>query len=1141
MGKKIRKVLVANRGEIAMRIFRACHDLGMAAVAIYSSEDTYSAFRTAADESYLIGENKSPLGAYLDIPRIVELARLHDCDAIHPGYGFLSENGAFARACEQAGIKFIGPSSRILDLMGDKLSAKQIALECNVPTTPGTAEPLKNKEEAQKLAEEYGFPVILKAAAGGGGRGMRRCDTVEEVGINFDLVRTEAHKSFGNEDIFMEKFLVNPKHIEVQILADEKGNVAHLYERDCSLQRRYQKVVEFTPAFSVPEEIRNAILEDAVKITKHVGYTNAGTLEFLVDKSGSHYFIEMNPRIQVEHTVTEMVTGIDLVRAQILIAEGRELSDPLIGISCQEDVHQNGFAIQCRVTTEDPSNNFAPDTGRITGYRVSGGFGIRLDEATAGAGAVISPYYDSLLVKVTSWDSTFEGVCNKALRAIREIHVRGIKTNIAFITNVLRNPVFRAGQCYTKFIDETPSLFEIEGGEDRATKLLNYIAKRSIAENAYHQLFEKPRFPEATGNRRTGLKQLLDTKGPKAVARWVKAQQKLLITDTTCRDAHQSLLGTRVRTRDIMHAMDATSEILADAFSLECWGGATFDVAYRFLHESPWERLDIIREKVPNILLQMLLRGSNAVGYTNYPDNVIREFIKEAARSGIDVFRVFDSLNWIPGMEVAMDEVLNQNKLLEATICYTGDILNPRETKYTLKYYIEMAKELEQRGAHMLAVKDMAGLLRPYAAQKLVTELRQEIGIPIHLHTHDTSGNQIAAYLMAAEAGVDVVDCAISSMSSLTSQPSLDSLVAALEGTPRDTGLRLDELQKLTDYWADVRLRYNAFEGGITSPSTDIYRYEIPGGQYTNLRPQVESMGLGARFREVKENYRKADKLLGGIIKVTPSSKAVGDLAIFMTQNDLTPENIIEKGKDLTFPDSSITYFSGMMGQPGGGFPKELQEVVLKGKEAITCRPGELLEPVDFEQMKKEVSQFDPNPSWRSVLSYTLYPKVYKEYVRTRDQYGYIVRMGSHVFFHGLSIGETNLVEIADGKTLVIKYLGPGEVDKEGMRTVSFELNGIRRDVRVPDPEAQKFIVKVPMADPEDKSQVGASIPGAVSSINVSVGDKVTAGQTVITIEAMKMETATAARIDGVIEEVLVREGDTVKGGQLLIRIRPEE
>ena len=1141
MGKDFKKVLVANRGEIAMRIFRACHDLGLTAVAIYSNEDTYSAFRTAADESYLIGENESPLGAYLDIPRIIELARMHDCDAIHPGYGFLSENGEFAKACEHAGIKFIGPSSRILDMMGDKLSAKQMALECDVPTTPGTAEPLKSKEEAQKLAMEFGFPVILKAAAGGGGRGMRRCDTVEEVGINFELVRAEALKSFGNADIFMEKFLVNPKHIEVQVLADECGNVAHLYERDCSLQRRYQKVVEFTPAFSIAPEVRDAILEDAVKITKHVGYTNAGTLEFLVDKSGDHYFIEMNPRIQVEHTVTEMVTGIDLVRAQSLVAEGRPLSDPMIGINSQEDVHQNGFAIQCRVTTEDPTNNFAPDTGRITGYRISGGFGIRMDEATAGTGSIISPYYDSLLVKVTSWDTTFDGVCSKALRAIREIHVRGVKTNIAFITNVLQNETFRAGQCYTKFIDETPSLFEIEGGEDRATKMLNYIAEKSIAENADHKLFEVPRFPPVTGNRRTGLKQLLDTKGPEAVAKWVKSQQKLLITDTTCRDAHQSLLGTRVRTRDIINAMDATSEILADAFSLECWGGATFDVAYRFLHESPWERLDIIREKVPNVLLQMLLRGSNAVGYTNYPDNVIREFIKEAAKSGIDVFRVFDSLNWIPGMEVAMDEVLNQNKILEATICYTGDILDPNEDKYTLSYYIKMAKELEKRGAHMLAIKDMAGLVKPYAAKKLVTELKQEIGIPIQFHTHNTSGNQVAAYLLAAEAGVDIVDCAISSMSSLTSQPSLNAVVAALQGTPRDTGLNLDELQHLTDYWEDVRLRYGAFEGGITSPATDIYRYEIPGGQYTNLKPQVESMGLGTRFTEVKENYRKVNDMLGKIIKVTPSSKAVGDLAIFMTQNDLTPENIVEKGKNLAFPDSSITYFSGMMGQPAWGFPKDLQEVVLKGREAITCRPGELLAPVDFEKVKQEMSDFDPNPSWRAVLSYSLYPKVYKDFVKTREQYGYIVRLGSHVFFHGLSIGETNRVEIADGKTLVIKYLGPGDLDKEGMRTVSFELNGIRRDVKVPDPEAQKYIVKVPMADPEDKSQVGASIPGAVSSINVKVGDEIEEGQTVIIIEAMKMETATAARMSGIVEEILVEEGQTVKGGQLLIKIKQKE
>lgn len=1142
MSRQFKKVLVANRGEIAMRIFRACHDLGLTAVAIYSEEDTYSMFRTAADESYPIGENESPLGAYLDIPRIIELAKLHDCDAIHPGYGFLSENGDFARACEEAGIKFIGPSSDILDMMGDKLSAKQMALDCNVPTTPGTAEPLKSREEAQELAQQFGFPVILKAAAGGGGRGMRRCDSVEEVGKNFDLVKQEAFKSFGNADIFMEKFLVNPKHVEVQVLADEHGHVVHLYERDCSLQRRYQKVVEFTPAFSVPQDVRDALYEDAVKITKHVGYTNAGTLEFLVDHTGDHYFIEMNPRIQVEHTITEMTTGIDLVRAQILIAEGHELSDPLIGINSQEDVHQNGYAIQCRITTEDPTNNFAPDTGRITGYRVSGGFGIRLDEATAGAGSVISPYYDSLLVKVTSWDTTFEGVCMKALRAIREVHVRGVKTNVAFITNILQNETFREGKCYTKFIDETPSLFEIETGEDRATKMLNYIAEKSIQENATHKLFEVPRFPPVTGKRNIGLKQLLDSKGPEAVAKWVRQQKKLLITDTTCRDAHQSLLGTRVRTRDIVKGMEGTSEILADAFSLECWGGATFDVAYRFLHESPWERLDMIREKAPNLLLQMLLRGSNAVGYTNYPDNVIREFIKEAARSGIDVFRVFDSLNWVPGMEVAMDEVLKQGKILEATICYTGNILDPNNDKYTLEYYINMAKELEHRGAHMLAIKDMAGLLRPYAAKKLVSELKQEVGIPIHLHTHNTSGNQIATYLMAAEAGVDVVDCAISSMSSLTSNPSLNSLVAALQGTPRDTGLDLDKLQYLTDYWEDVRKRYNSFEGGITSPATDIYRYEIPGGQYTNLKPQVESMGLGQRFTEVKENYRKVNQMLGDIIKVTPSSKMVGDLAIFMTQNDLTPENIVEKGANLSFPDSAITYFSGMMGQPAWGFPKDLQKVVLKGKRAITCRPGELLPPVDFEKLREEVAEFDPNPTWRALLSYALYPKVYKDYVRQRNTYGYIVRLGSHVFFHGLALGETNRVNIADGKTLVIKYLGPGDVDKDGMRTVSFELNGIHRDVKVADPEAQKYIVQVPMADPTNKSEVGASIPGAVAAINVKVGDAVEEGQTVATIEAMKMETAATVRMTGTVTEILVKEGDTVKGGQLLMRVKgPEE
>ena len=1141
MSQAFKKVLVANRGEIAMRIFRACHDLGLQTIAIYSNEDVYSLFRTAADESYLIGENESPLGAYLDIPRIIELAKKHGADAIHPGYGFLSENADFARACEAAGIKFIGPSSQVLDLMGDKLSAKQIAVACGVPTTPGTTEPLKSREAAQKLAMEFGFPVILKAAAGGGGRGMRRCDTVEEVGTNFDLVKAEAKKAFGNDDIFMEKFLVEPKHIEVQVLGDEHGNVVHLFERDCSLQRRYQKVVEFTPAFSVAPEIREALYADAVKIAKHVGYVNAGTLEFLVDKEGHHYFIEMNPRIQVEHTVTEMVTGIDLVRSQILIAEGRPLSDPDIGIPSQDSLHLNGYAIQCRVTTEDPANNFAPDTGKITAYRSGGGFGVRLDGGNAFTGAEISPYYDSLLVKVTSWDNTFEGVCRKAMRAISEEHVRGVKTNIPFVTNILAHPTFRAGACHTKFIDETPELFDIDTGRDRATKVLKYIAQIQVdnpsAERPQHDI---PRFPpfEHTPPRCTGLKQLLDEKGPEAVRDWVLGQKKLLITDTTMRDAHQSLLSTRVRTRDMVKAAEGTAEILNDCFSLEMWGGATFDVAYRFLHESPWERLDLIREKAPNLLLQMLLRGANAVGYTNYPDNVIREFIKEAARSGIDVFRIFDSLNWIPGMEVAMDEVLKQDKICQATICYTGDILDPKRDKYTLDYYVKMAKELEHRGAHMLAIKDMSGLLKPYAAKKLVSTLKQEIGIPIQLHTHDTTGNQVAALLLAAEAGVDVVDCAISSMAGMTSQPSLNAVVAAMKDTERDTGLDLDRLQTLTDYWEDVRKRYDSFEGGLEYNTTDIYRYEIPGGQYTNLKPQVESLGLGDRFVEVKENYRKVNEMVGDIVKVTPSSKMVGDLAIFMTQNNLTPENIVEKGESLAFPDSVVSYFSGMMGQPAGGFPKELQRVVLKGKKPITCRPGELLPPVDFEEKKREMQSFDADPSWRAILSYCLYPKVVEDYVKNQKEYGYIMRLGSHVFFHGLAVGETNKVNIADGKTLVIKYLGLGEVDKEGMRTVSFELNGIRRDVQVPDEEAQKNIVKVPMADPEDKSQVGSSIPGAVSRLNVKVGDTVEKNQTLVTIEAMKMETAITARMSGTVSEILVKEGETVKGGQLILVIK---
>ncbi len=1139
--KTIEKVLVANRGEIAIRIFRACYDLGLHTVAMYSAEDINSLFRIRADEAYLTGEGKSPLGAYLDIPGIIDLAKRRGVSAIHPGYGFLSENPAFARACEENGIIFIGPPSDVLAKMGDKLAAKAIAKECAVPTIPGCTEPLRDADEALEKAISFGFPIILKAAAGGGGRGMRRCDTPEEVKPAYELVHSEAEKSFGCGDIFIEKYLVEPKHIEVQILADEYGNVYHLGERDCSLQRRYQKVVEFAPAWSVPQATIEALRADAVKIAKAVGYVSAGTVEFLVDRDGHHYFIEMNPRIQVEHTVTEMVTGIDIVRAQILIAEGKALDYPEIGLSSQDDLRINGFAIQCRVTTEDPTNNFAPDNGKITAYRSGGGFGVRLDGGNATTGTIISPYYDSLLVKVTSWDCTFQATCRKAIRALNEVHVRGVKTNIPFVTNILHHPAFIAGKCHTKFIDETPELFEIADSRDRATRVLKYIAAIQVANpDAERHQYDTPRFPQAKAPLGPGLKQLLDEKGPEAVRDWVLDQKKLLITDTTMRDAHQSLLSTRMRSRDMLKGADGTADILRDCFSLEMWGGATFDVAYRFLHESPWERLDKLRQHIPNIPFQMLLRGSNLVGYANFPDNVVRAFVRESARSGIDVFRVFDSLNWIPGMEIAMDEVLNEGKLLEATMCYTGDILDPKRDRYTLDYYVKLAKELEKRGAHLLCIKDMSGLLKPYAAKKLVSTLKQEIGIPIHLHTHDTTGNQVAACLMAAEAGVDIVDCAVASMSGLTSQPSMDAVVAALQGTERDTGLDLGRVQELSNYYADVRLRYENFDKGLKTTTTDIYRFEIPGGQYTNLQPQVASLGLGARFDEVKEMYKTVNDMLGDLVKVTPSSKVVGDLAIFMVQNDLTPENILEKGRTLAFPDSVVSYFKGMMGQPAWGFqPEGLQEVVLKGEKPITCRPGELLQPVDFDAVEQEMREFMGNDliNMRAMLAYCLFPKVYKDYREHRKEYGYIMRMGSHVFFNGMALGETNKINIEDGKTLVIKYLGLGDSNDDGTRNVQFELNGTRREVAVRDPFASETTRQAKLADPNDPNQIGSSIPGMVSKVNVKPGDTVEENQVLAIIEAMKMETSITAPKAGKITEVRVDPGQSVKAKELLFVI----
>lgn len=1141
--RKFKKILVANRGEIAIRIFRACHELGIRTVAIYSNEDKCSLFRTKADESYLIGKNKGPIEAYLSIDEIINLALKKGVDAIHPGYGFLSENPEFAKKCEEAGIEFIGPTHIMMEQLGDKIKSKLVAKSVGVPTIPGVEKPISSEEEAIKFARYCGYPIILKAAAGGGGRGMRIVRNEEDLIKEFHSAKNEAKKAFGIDDIFIEKYIEKPKHIEVQILGDKYGNIVHLYERDCSIQRRHQKLIEFTPAFSLPKEKREAICNDALKIARAVNYRSAGTVEFLVDMYGNHYFIEMNPRIQVEHTVTEMVTGIDIVQSQILIAEGYPLNSPEIGIYSQSDVDIRGYSIQCRITTEDPSNNFAPDTGRIDVYRTGSGFGIRLDGGNGFTGSIISPYYDSLLVKTTSWSRTFEDAVRKAIRSIKELKISGVKTNAAFLINVLNHETFLKGECDTNFVADNPELFDIAPKADEELRVLKFIGEKVVNETKGNKReFDVPIVPKVKiPPHLSGTKQLLDEKGPEGVVKWIKEQQKLLLTDTTMRDAHQSLMATRMRTKDMLEIAKATSVLAKDLFSLEMWGGATFDVAYRFLKESPWTRLEELRKRIPNILFQMLLRGANGVGYKNYPDNVIREFIKESAASGIDVFRIFDSLNWLKGMEIAVDEVLKSGKIAEVCICYTGDILDDSRDKYTLEYYVNMAKEIEKMGAHILGIKDMSALLKPYAAFKLIKALKEEISIPIHLHTHDTSGNGVATVLMAAEAGVDIVDTAFNSMSGLTSQPALNSIVAALENTYRDTGINLDDIQKISDYWSAVRPVYSQFESDLKSGTTEIYKYEIPGGQYSNLKPQVESFGLGHRFSEVKEMYKKVNEMLGDIIKVTPSSKVVGDMAIFMVKNDLTPENIYEKAKDMAFPDSVVAYFKGMMGQPMGGFPKKLQQLVLKGEEPITCRPGELLEPEDFDKIEKYLKEkFNIEPTKKDLLSYALYPKVFEDYLKYIDEFGDLSRMGSDVFFHGLYEGETCEIEIAEGKVLVIKLLEIGRLDNEGNRTVVFEVNGNRREIKIHDKasnvRSQTNFTK--MADPSNKLEVGASIPGTVVEVLVNEGDEVKENQTLVVIEAMKMETNIKSPASGIVELVTVKKGQQVKSGELLIKLK---
>ncbi|ADY57205.1 pyruvate carboxylase [Syntrophobotulus glycolicus DSM 8271] len=1145
MIKHFNKVLVANRGEIAIRVFRACKELGIQTIAIYSEEDKYALFRLRADESYLIGKKKKPIEVYLGMEEIIDLAVRKGADAIHPGYGFLSENPEFAQKCFEAGIEFIGPSVHSMVNMGDKIKSKLLAHKVGVPTVPGIDKPMQSVREAILFAEDYGYPVILKAAAGGGGRGMRVVYSQKDLEREFYSAQNESRKAFGIDEIFIEKYLDRPKHIEVQILADKHGQIVHLYERDCSIQRRHQKILEFAPAIAISAALRERLCNDALKIARAAEYINAGTIEFLVDKNENHYFIEMNPRIQVEHTITEMITGIDIVQSQVLIAQGYPLDSPEIGIPSQESVDLRGYSIQCRITTEDPLANFAPDTGKIETYRTSSGFGIRLDGGNGYTGSTISPYYDSLLVKIISWSRTFENATRKAIRSIKEINIKGVKTNEAFLINVLNHERFLSGECDTHFIDDTPELFDIKPKKDYETKILRFIGEKIVNEvrNTKKDYNIAPVPKITVPENLTGLRQILQEKGARGFAAWVKNQEKLLLTDTSYRDAHQSLLATKVRTKDMLKIAEATSVLAKDLFSLEMWGGATFDVSYRFLRESPWRRLQALRKLIPNIPFQMLLRGSNAVGYTNYPDNLIRAFIQESAEQGIDIFRIFDSLNWLKGMEIAFDEVLKTGKVAEVCFCYTGDILDEKRDKFSLQYYVNIAKEIERMGAHILGIKDMAGLLKPYAAAKLIRALKEEISIPIHLHTHDTSGNGVATLLMAAEEGVDIVDTAFNPLAGLTSQPALNSIVAALENTELDTGINLMDIQKICSYWREARSVYTQFESELKSGTAEVYKYEIPGGQYSNLKPQVESFGLGHKFQEIKEMYREVNDLLGDIIKVTPTSKVVGDLAIFMVQNGLNSENILEKGRNLAFPDSVVDYFRGMMGQPLGGFPEDLQSMVLKGEKPITCRPGEILKDIDLDHITEKLnSEFMSEANIRNAISYALYPKVYSDYLQSLSEYGHLYNLESHVFFYGLREGETCEIDLDEGKVMILKLVEVHAVDEEGYKNVVFEVNGNRREMKIFDKnfEESEKIDKTLMADPNNPSEVGSSISGSIAKIFVSEGEKVTKKQSLIIIDAMKMETNLIAPVDGEIEKIFISEGQLVKSGQLILKIKQD-
>lgn len=1144
MTRQINKVLVANRGEIAIRVFRACFELNIQTVAIYSKEDSEAYHRFKADEAYLVGEGKKPIDSYLDIEGIIEIAKMSAVDAVHPGYGFLSENIHFANRCEEEGLIFIGPELKHLDMFGDKIKARKQAELAHIPVIPGSEGPVGNYEDVYSFTEAYGFPIIIKAALGGGGRGMRIVRNLHEVKEAYERAKSEAKAAFGNDEVYVEKLIENPKHIEVQIIGDSNGSIVHLYERDCSVQRRHQKVVEVAPCVSITKEMRRKICNAAVKLMKNVNYLNAGTVEFLLAED-KFYFIEVNPRVQVEHTITEMVTGIDIVQTQILVAKGHALHGSIIGIPKQDQIRLNGYAIQSRVTTEDPLNDFMPDTGRIMAYRSGGGFGVRLDAGNGYQGSVITPYYDSLLVKVSTWGLTFDQAASKMDRNLQEFRIRGIKTNIPFLENVVKHEKFKIGEYDTSFIDSAPELFVFPVRKDRGTKMLTYIGNVTVngfpgVEKKAKPVFSMPRVPKLTHDLdyTSGTKQILDSHGANGLVQWINEQKRVLLTDTTFRDAHQSLLATRMRTNDIQHIAEPTAKLLPELFSFEMWGGATFDSAYRFLKEDPWDRLSIIRKKIPNVLFQMLLRGANAVGYKNYPDNVIREFVEISARSGIDVFRIFDSLNWVKGMEVAIDAVRKTGKIAEASICYTGDILDPTRRKYNTNYYKRIAKELELQGAHILGIKDMAGLLKPEAAYRLVSELKETVNIPIHLHTHDTSGNGIFSYARAIQAGVDIVDTAISTMAGLTSQPSANSLYYALEGNERKPLVNIEALEQLSYYWEDVRKYYHDFESGMVSPHSEVYQHEMPGGQYSNLQQQAKGVGLGEHWEEVKEMYTRVNHMFGDIVKVTPSSKVVGDMALYMVQNNLTEEDVLQRGEGLNFPDSVVELFQGYIGQPYGGFPSLLQKVILKGKKPLDKRPGELLKEVDFKALKVELTKMvHREPTDLEIISYALYPLVFLEYMKTVDKFGNISVLDTVTFIHGMSFGEKIEVEIEKGKTLIVKLVTIGQPQADGTRVVYFELNGQQREVVIKDESIKSTIKEKLKADPKNDTHIAASMPGTVIKVLVEEGGLVKKGDHLMITEAMKMETTVQATFTGFVKGVYVSDGEAIKTGDLLIEI----